>query len=516
MQTGRRDLRALAAGSVLGLLALLLWLNRDYVSSLFASSYTATIHLTTTTEPDDTRLTRAFAAAARTHPYGAKLEIAPAELEQIRDSDVTVPGASGADAVARAGTFSRALVAAFDSAGSGHLDASVYPSAYPTEDRATRNALTLLSLGTPVLGLLSIALLWAGWRDWRAGPAGDAFPAGAGYAAAAALAVPVLLLVLPGWLLMALFAAGIPVAIAGLLVSRAGAAKRAANWPMTLGHIVHSRTAAARRDRSDGSTQIGNIADVEYTYSVGGVEHRGTRIGIGAEPSNSAQVETALARYIAGRSVPVYYNPANPDEAVLERDPPVKPGIVYAAAAAIVLTGFAVVVTFTRISEIIAWLQPWFPPGAVIQGVLFCALGGLMTLAFLLFSLRDAAAAARWPTVSGTVVASEVRSHRELVGGRGGSSTVEVFSPSVEYRYQVGGREYHGGQVAFGAAVSAGKALAEKTVTRYPQGAAVTVHYDPGNPSTAVLEPRVAFGWLTLLVMVAFFAGAWFFSGWRG
>jgi uncharacterized membrane protein len=44
----------------------------------------------------------------------------------------------------------------------------------------------------------------------------------------------------------------------------------------------------------------------------------------------------------------------------------------------------------------------------------------------------------------------------------------------------------------------------------------VTVHFDPANPSFAVLEPRVAFAWTTLLLTIAFFAAALFFSGWRG
>jgi hypothetical protein len=41
----------------------------------------------------------------------------------------------------------------------------------------------------------------------------------------------------------------------------------------------------------------------------------------------------------------------------------------------------------------------------------------------------------------------------------------------------------------------------------------VTVHYDPANPSQATLETRIAFAWWSLLIALAFFAAALFFSG---
>ena len=90
-----------------------------------------------------------------------------------------------------------------------------------------------------------------------------------------------------------------------------------------------------------------------------------------------------------------------------------------------------------------------------------------------------------------------------------------VWSPVVEYVYRVDGRDYHGTRLALGADVAASRDFAEATVARYPAGREVTVHFDPANPSFAVLEARIAFAWLTLLLTVAFFAAALFFSGWR-
>lgn len=515
MQTDRNpslDLRKPVAGVIIGLLALLLWSNRDFISSRFATSYTASIRLTTSSETDDARLERAFAAARAARPSEATLELIPG-LRQIRHSVVHVPGSSGADAIEAAETFSRDLVGAFDAEGSGHLDARVRPRADPTPGPASRTALAILTFGAPALGLLAIGLLWFGWRDWRAG-GGDDLPQGAGFAVAGGLSLAVAPFVIPGWLIVALIAMAIPGSIAGMIVYKMHDVRRAAKWPSAQGRIVHSRVRAVRRKQSDGSTTVSNAADIEYAFSVGGVEHTGKRIGIGEIPAGSPEVEAALERYRVGTTGPVFYNPDNPKEAVLERDPPTSPAVLYAIAAGVLLVGFVIVIAFTRVSEIIDWLQPYFPPDAFVPGVLFCGATGLVTLLSLLSNRHAAMTAARWPTTAGTVLSSEARSRRVLAPGRG-NQTMVVWSPLVEYSYRVGARDYHGARVAFGAAVAGGQESADATVARYPAGSAVTVHYDPGNPSFAVLETRVAFAWPSLLVTAGFFAAALFFSGWR-
>jgi hypothetical protein len=504
------DLRKPVAGVILGLLALLLWSNRDFVSSWFANSYTATIRLTTTTETDDARIERAFAAVQAALSHEATLELIPG-LRQVRNSVVHVPGASRAEALAAADTFSRALVAAFDSAGTGHVDARVPRRADPAPGPASRTVQTLLTFGAPTLGLVAIALCWFAWRDWRAG-SDDKLPQGVGFAVAGGLGFAIAPLIIPVWLFMALFAMAIPGAIAGMIVYKTREVQRAARWPSAQGRIVHARVRAVRRKQADGSPTVANVPDVEYAYSVDGVEYTGKRIGIG---DDSSEVDAALDRYQVGSTGPVYYNPANPREAMLERDPPASPTVLYAIAAGVLLAGFAVVITFTRVSEIIDWLEPWFPPGAFVPGVLFFTAAGLVTLLSLLSNRRAAITAARWPTAAGTVLSSTARSRRVLAPGRG-NQTMEVWSPLVEFSYRVGERDYHGARIAFGAAVSGGRDLAEATVARYPTGSAVTVHYDPANPSFAVLETRVAFGWTSALVTVGFFAAAVFFSGWRG
>src|SRR5262249_50222446 len=143
------------------------WSNRDSVSSWFATSYAATIEFTTLNERDDGRISRAFTAAQSAHPSDATLELLPG-LSQIRDSVVHVPGQSRAEAVAAAESLSEAIVAAFNAEGSGRLDANVRRRAYPAPGPMSGSVLAVLTYGAPLLGLVSIALLWLGWHDWPA------------------------------------------------------------------------------------------------------------------------------------------------------------------------------------------------------------------------------------------------------------------------------------------------------------------------------------------------------------
>src|SRR5207244_4384136 len=183
----------------------------------------------------------------------------------------------------------------------------------------------------------------------------------------------------------------IPGAIAGIAVYKMQEVRRAAHWPSAPGRIVRSGMRAVRHRHAGEATTVGNVPDVEYAFSVGGVDYRGHRISIGEIPAGSPQAEAALERYRVGRTGPVFYNPEDPKEAVLERDPPAPAMVVYGIAGAVMLLGLAVVVTFTRASEIIAWLEPYFPTGVVVPDVLFCTGAGA-----LLFVLPGAAPTPRF------------------------------------------------------------------------------------------------------------------------
>lgn len=331
----------------------------------------------------------------------------------------------------------------------------------------------------------------------------------------AGLAVAIVLL--PGWAVMALFGVSFFAVLAVKIVYNAHLAQRTALWPSTRGRIVRSGMRAARGAGTD-APRVGNLPSIEYVYDVGGVEYRGHRIRAGDIAPDSAEATAAPDRYRVGREGPVYYNPADPKDAVLEQGLPLRTTTAYAGATGTLLLGAPIVAFFMHIGEVIAWLQPYFPAGAVVQAVLFFGAAGLLALAILVSDYRQASAAMRWPKAPGTIIASVAEAHRHLVhrSGSGSGLTVTRWSPVVEFSYSVAGKNYHGARIAFGPAVSGGKEWADAIVARYPQGQSIVASYNPTNPAIAVLEPRVDFKWLSLAITAGFFGAAVFFSGlWR-
>lgn len=87
----------------------------------------------------------------------------------------------------------------------------------------------------------------------------------------------------------------------------------------------------------------------------------------------------------------------------------------------------------------------------------------------------------RWPTAEAKVTHSTVdrlRSRRSV-----------SFMPHVTYQYSVAGKDYSSETLAFGAGVTAGDLDdANAYVHRYPEGAAVQIHYEPDDASVACLD----------------------------
>jgi hypothetical protein len=129
--------------------------------------------------------------------------------------------------------------------------------------------------------------------------------------------------------------------------------------------------------------------------------------------------------------------------------------------------------------------------------VLFANLcGGIFVLALLVlgiylvvFSLRSKKKAEEsqiWPNSPGTVTLAEVK--RSVNRDDDGNESYSYY-PKVEYTYQVGGQMFTGKRLAFGGLVAQkNPASVQKDLERYPVGGQVTVYYDPGKPSEAVLE----------------------------
>ncbi|GAB4199070.1 MAG: hypothetical protein OHK0022_19020 [Roseiflexaceae bacterium] len=132
--------------------------------------------------------------------------------------------------------------------------------------------------------------------------------------------------------LILLLTAVLPLALLAFwLGSRAWAGFRrvhqARDWPVVPGRIVRSEVqevmVRVRRNTSINTTRtaLRYRPRVIYQYVVGGVPHQGERLHFGDTTlsSDTAAANRIVARFQPSATVSVYYNPADPSDAVLER-----------------------------------------------------------------------------------------------------------------------------------------------------------------------------------------------------
>ncbi len=503
--------RRLVVAIALGLVALLLWLVRTMVADQFADAYEVRIGLMIQDMSDQERVREAFVASKAQWPndVSARLAVDP---KMWGHPDVIVSAPASGHAVAAAQTIGKAIGTAFDASGASKLSVSIARVAHAVPGATRDRVLAVLTVGAPLLILLAVYLFVVAWRWGRAKGVLMALD-GIEWGIALAIGIPVALFMLPGWLSVALVGMAIPGSIAVVIVVKMQQVRRASHWPSAPGRIVRSQLRRMKSTTDDSASTIGNLPDIEYVYTVNGVEHHGKRITIGEFKPDSPEVQAALERYQVGRSGPVFYNPDKPQEAVLERDPPVRPLAMYGIAGGVMMVGLVVLFGFTRMHDFILWLEPHFPPGAIVHAFLFFVVAGFIASMAVLGDLAHARVSVTWPTVAGTVLSSRVEGHNKAAATSNGQVST-VWSPLVEYSYRVGERTYHGSRIAYGQEMAAARRdLAEAVIVRYPEGAAVTVHYDPSNPAHATLETTLAFRWVALLFPIGFFALALFFSG---
>jgi hypothetical protein len=91
------------------------------------------------------------------------------------------------------------------------------------------------------------------------------------------------------------------------------------SWPATPGKVTESGTATATQRTSRGRTMVSHSSVVHYTYQVAGQDYTGTAVEFGDQQRFQSAAEAVGARYPAGKAVTVYYDPASPGRAVLER-----------------------------------------------------------------------------------------------------------------------------------------------------------------------------------------------------
>ena len=138
-------------------------------------------------------------------------------------------------------------------------------------------------------------------------------------------------------------AIGLQLGGGGLLVDglrNANKALLSRNWPTTVGRVVRAEP------RGSSTLSISNPwafdPGIKYQYTVEGVTYTGDRVSFGRIPSTAEGVGIVLMQYPVGASVTVWYDPDDPDRAVLE---PGASGDSWAEAALgliLVITGLIV------------------------------------------------------------------------------------------------------------------------------------------------------------------------------
>jgi hypothetical protein len=93
------------------------------------------------------------------------------------------------------------------------------------------------------------------------------------------------------------------------------------SWPATTGQISAGRVEVTHnRGDEDTADSITYTPVVQYQYWTGNQWLYGDRIGfVGRGFSTQRQAQAVLANYPVGATVTVYFNPAKPAQAVLER-----------------------------------------------------------------------------------------------------------------------------------------------------------------------------------------------------
>ena len=92
-------------------------------------------------------------------------------------------------------------------------------------------------------------------------------------------------------------------------------AAASAQWPQTQGIVTNVGMKTRRESEGDDWYD----PQVQYQYGIGEQQYQGNRIAFGSSSTSAhARAEEIINRYAVGTPVVVYYNPAQPQQAVLE------------------------------------------------------------------------------------------------------------------------------------------------------------------------------------------------------
>lgn len=301
---------------------------------------------------------------------------------------------------------------------------------------------------------------------------------------------------------------------------------RTRSWQETTGRIVSAR-AVAREVRSNQFRTTGtdrntefvtqesirtrNFADVSYSFAVGGQTYHSKRICLMGEPDGS--VSALLKRYSQGRIVTVYYNPRDPNEAILERDDPVRIREAWLATAFLIAL---ILGCFFAITEGADWLGTVVVHRTRAPAVMMLIVVSLVVILIGRGITKGTSARKKWPTTTGQIVRSDItttRQHHSRPNRARGDYTVMMYVPRIVYAYEVGGVAYEGDDIGWSTS-SNRPSVAEKYVKRYALRSQVRVFYNPEDPAEATLAPAAGIIGLVIWIVAAAIAFAAYAVGW--
>ncbi|WP_441233898.1 DUF3592 domain-containing protein [Bradyrhizobium sp. 930_D9_N1_4] len=296
--------------------------------------------------------------------------------------------------------------------------------------------------------------------------------------------------------------------------------REARNWPQTSGKVVRSIAEVREVRVSDSDREEGyrlesrNFANVTYEYAFGGRKMRCNRISIGEDLGNF-KVAEKLAKYPAGSTVTVYYNPRHPDQAVLERDLP--KGLWGCLGIGTLIVLVIVFGSAFGLNQSYAYLAHHI--GRPDLAGLVVGFGGFgLVIALMGWAVRrQASMATRWPVVPGTIRLSGIEEYHQA-SEPGESRGTEMFGKRVTYTYNYQNVSYTNecARVATGTPSGSDEML-RKLMSRYQDGATVEVRVNPDNPAEATLDASGA-GRIAYLLwgIAAIFAALALFVATRG
>ena len=206
-----------------------------------------------------------------------------------------------------------------------------------------------------------------------------------------------------------------------------------------------------------------------------------------AVDAGNFEVAETLRRYPEGKAVTVVYNPAAPQECILERDDPANIRNAWLAVA--VLVGL-IAAGFVAITQGADWLSGIVAKPARTPLVVVLGLFALVMAVFARMVGLEARAVRKWPTTPGRITQSEVvtttQEHRRARSGA--VRYVTMYVPRIVFTYQVDGTSFKGDNIGWSGSAST-PALAEKHVKRYAASPG-RVFYNPQDPTKSHARAR--------------------------